>query len=82
MNYFKKKWNPKFRDCISIDWHLASSKLVNFMDSKQFLNYPFDYRLNISKIYLKIKDYERSNNIDEYLNLLDQNRPLIKGDQK
>ena len=49
------------------------------MNSRQFSNYSFDYRLKITNIYLQIKDCERSDNIEAYFELLDQNRKLIKG---
>lgn len=79
MKPYKKKWNPKYRQAITIDWHLASNELEAIMNSRQFSNYSFDHRLKITNLYLQVKDYERSDNIEAYFELLDQNRKLIKG---
>lgn len=79
MKPYKKKWNINYRQAISVDWHQASNEFETIMNSKKFLNYSFDHRLNITNLYLQTKDYERSDNIEGYFDLLDQNRKLIKG---
>lgn len=79
MKPYKKKWNPKYRQTITVDWHRASNELEAIMNNRQFSNYSFDYRLKITNIYLQIKDCERSDNIEAYFELLDKNRKLIKG---
>lgn len=79
MKPYKKKWNPKYRQAITVDWHLASNEFEVIMNSRQFSNYSFDHRLKITNLYLQVKDYERSDNIEAYFELLDQNRKLIKG---
>ena len=79
MKPYKKKWNINYIQAISVDWHQASNEFENIMNSKRFLNYSFDHRLNITNLYLQTKDFERSNNIEGYFDLLDQNRKLIKG---
>jgi hypothetical protein len=80
MKPYKKKWNPKYRQAITVDWHKAANEFETIMNSKKFLNYSFDHRLNITNLYLQTKDFERSDNIEGYFDLLDQNRKLIKGD--
>ena len=80
MKPFKKKWNLKYTEAFTIDWHKASSEVENIMNDKKFINHSFDHRLIIANLYMQIKNYERSNNVDEYLKLLDQNRNLIKGE--
>ena len=44
MKPYKKKWNPKYRQTITVDWHRASNELETIMNSRQFSNYSFDYR--------------------------------------
>lgn len=80
MKPFKKKWNPKYIEVFIIDWHKASNEVENIMNDKNFINRSFDHRLIVANLYMQIKNYERSDNVDEYLKLLDQNRNLIKGE--
>jgi len=80
MKPYKKKWNINYRQAISIDWHKAYNEIENIMNSRQFKNYSFDYRLKITNLYLQTKDFERSDNIEGYFDLLDQNRKLLKGE--
>lgn len=80
MKPFKKKWNPKYIEAFTIDWHKASNEVENIMNDKNFINRSFDHRLIVANLYMQIKNYERSDNVDEYLKLLDQNRNLIKGE--
>ena len=56
MKPYKKKWNHKYRQTITVDWHRASNELETIMNSRQFSNYSFDYRLKITNLYLQIKD--------------------------
>ena len=80
MKTYKKKWNINYRQAISVDWHKAYNEIENIMNSRQFKNYSFDYRLKITNLYLQTKDFERSDNLEGYFDLLDQNRKLIKGE--